>query len=144
MPTLRYTLIVVVIFLAGFLAGQSFQPQTVQQSNLATVPAVKDTQVFLSIETEPGKVIFSPLDFTAGQNLMTVTQQLAAKNNLNWVTKDYGSMGVLVTQIGDKKNGDQNKYWQYWINKQQVQTAANAYILRPNDVIEWRFSTSQF
>lgn len=63
---------------------------------------------------------------------------------LNLQTKNYGDMGVLVEQIGNYKNGAENKYWQYFVNGAQPMVGADKYILQNNDQVEWRFSASQF
>lgn len=143
MKSLRYILLAVVIFAAGFLTGQSLQLQIGQPSNPPAVTKSQRAQAFLSVETAPNKVTFAPIEISSGENLMTATEQFAQKNNLAWETKDYGTLGILVTKIGDKKNGEANSYWQYWVNKKQVQVGADKYQIQPNDVIEWKFTTSQ-
>lgn len=80
---------------------------------------------------------------TANETLFDLTKQLITANNLKFDYKDYGDMGFLVTQIGDKINGQDSKYWQYWVNNEQVQTAANKYQVKSGDVILWRFAESK-
>lgn len=52
-------------------------------------------------------------------------------------------LGVFVRAIGGKKNGDDKKYWQYWVNGAFPLIAADKYFLVPNDFVEWKFVEEQ-
>ena len=77
----------------------------------------------------------------------TVLQVLEAANvqdsSIRLETKDYPSMGVLVTGIGTLKNGTEKKYWQYKVNGVMPQIGADQYKLKAGDSIEWLFTDSQ-
>lgn len=47
--------------------------------------------------------------------------------------------GVFVESIGGIKNGDDGKYWQYYINDTLGDVAADKKVLKSGDVVEWRF-----
>jgi hypothetical protein len=49
-----------------------------------------------------------------------------------------------VTKIGDKVNGEDNRYWQYFINGAYAQVGADQYKLKNGDAVEWKFSADQF
>ena len=49
-------------------------------------------------------------------------------------------MGELVTQIGLKKNGEENKYWQFWVNDEYAKVGVSAYIVEAGDKIKWKFT----
>lgn len=51
--------------------------------------------------------------------------------------------GVFIRQIGDKKNGDGGRYWQYWVNDKFALVAADTYALQQGDRVEWKFATEQ-
>lgn len=68
-----------------------------------------------------------------------LTSQIARENSLAFDFKKYEGMGTLITQIGDKKNGENNKYWQYWVNNESPQIGADKYIVKAGSVIEWKF-----
>jgi hypothetical protein len=59
-------------------------------------------------------------------------------------TQDYGEMGVLVTQIGDFKNGTDQKYWQYRVNDETPLVAADRLELSEGDRVEWVFEVSEY
>lgn len=77
----------------------------------------------------------------------TVLQVLEAANiqdsSIRLETKDYPSMGVLVTGIGTLKNATDKRYWQYKVNGIMPQIGADQYKLKAGDSIEWFFATSQ-
>ncbi len=70
-------------------------------------------------------------------------QQALAENGIAVKYDDYGGeLGVLITKIGDKKNGDEGKYWQYFVNGKYAKVGVSGYKVRTGDVIEWRFTKS--
>lgn len=85
------------------------------------------------------------VDATTGESLWPVMKRTLEINNINIKYQDYGSdLGVLIIQIGDKKNGQNRKYWQYFINDKYAQVGASSYILQADDVIEWKFTNDSF
>ena len=42
------------------------------------------------------------------------------------------------------KNGDDNKFWQFWINGEYSQIGAADYLVQSNDLIEWKFTDNQY
>ena len=77
-------------------------------------------------------------------NLLQITQQLAAEQNWEFDAEDYGEMGVLITQINDKINGNDNKYWQYYVNGTMPMISVDKYFPQINDIIKWKFDISEF
>jgi hypothetical protein len=71
-------------------------------------------------------------------------QKGALSLELNLDSQDYGEMGILVKQIGDKKNGDNGQSWIYYVNGEQAQVSASKYQMKPGDKVEWRFEKAPF
>jgi hypothetical protein len=135
----------VVGFVVGFGTGVVVQrtrspaatPQAENQNASGTV----------SIMLDFGDGTLKTLDnITIGDNdnLFDVLKRSTQAAGLAFDSKDYKDLGSLVTQLGDKKNGAGNRYWQYWVNNQSPRVGAGAYILHPGDVVEWKFTPSQF
>lgn len=57
---------------------------------------------------------------------------------------DYGGIGAFVNSINGRKSGDNNKYWQYWVNNKYADVAADKYVLKNGDVIMWKFTSSRY
>ncbi|MBI2633979.1 MAG: DUF4430 domain-containing protein [Parcubacteria group bacterium] len=53
--------------------------------------------------------------------------------------KEYSGLGVLITRIGSKSNGEEDKYWQYLVNGEFAKVGADSYILGAGDIVEWKF-----
>ncbi|MCP6718794.1 MAG: DUF4430 domain-containing protein [Patescibacteria group bacterium] len=76
---------------------------------------------------------------TAFDLLKEGTEELS----LSLETKNY-DIGVFIETIGDKKNGQDEKYWLYYINNQPPPVAADKRGIEPGDKVEFRFEKPPF
>ncbi len=103
---------------------------------------------------EPVQIKLAIQDFTKPDitfefdNSITVLEYLEFINKsdqrLNLITEEYGEMGILVIQLGDNVNGQDNKYWQYYVNSEMPMVSADNYMLKDGDFLEWKFQESKF
>ena len=57
-----------------------------------------------------------------------------------FVEKNYGALGFLIEEInGVKNNTRANTYWIYYINGSKATVGVSTYILKPNDIITWKY-----
>ncbi|MCK4891590.1 MAG: DUF4430 domain-containing protein, partial [Candidatus Pacebacteria bacterium] len=61
------------------------------------------------------------------------------KNNADIKYNNNYSYGVFIESINGIKNGDDGKYWQYYINDVLGDVAADKKVLKEGNNIEWRF-----
>lgn len=54
------------------------------------------------------------------------------------------SFGVFIESIGGVKNGDDGKYWQYYVNGKLGEVAADKQEVKAGDKVEWRFEKADF
>ena len=66
------------------------------------------------------------------------------KNNANIKYNNNYSYGVFIESINGIKNGDDGKYWQYYINDVLGDVAADKKVLKEGNNIEWRFEEVPF
>lgn len=78
-----------------------------------------------------------------GESLLVFTKRLLALKNIVFASKEFSGLGTLVEQIGEKKNGDGGRYWQYWINGNYAKVGADAYGVNSGDSILWKFANQQ-
>ena len=78
-----------------------------------------------------------------GDTVLVFMGRLLALKNIAFIYKDFPGLGSLVDQIGEKKNGDGGKYWQYWVNGDYAKVGADAYGINPGDSILWKFANQQ-
>lgn len=67
-----------------------------------------------------------------------------SRNNVEVKYNNNYEFGVFVESIGGIKNGDEGKYWQYYINNVLGDVAADKKNLSSGDVVEWRFEEVPF
>lgn len=66
------------------------------------------------------------------------------KKNIEIEYNNNYSYGVFIESINGIKNGDDGKYWQYYINNTLGDVAADKKILKEGDNVEWRFEEVPF
>jgi hypothetical protein len=122
----------------GFLIGRSTAPL---QSVVVSGASDAQKQVAsLMIDYGDGHVkTYSEIPVVVGETLIQLLEKQTKAVTLNFTTKKYDSLGTLVETIGNKTNGAENKYWQYWVNNQSMPYGADQYKVQPGDVIEWKF-----
>lgn len=70
--------------------------------------------------------------------------KLVAQNlGLALKTKEY-DLGVFIEAVGSKKNGEDGKYWLYYVNGEMPQVAADKKEINPGDKVEFKFEKSPF
>ncbi|MDP3953259.1 MAG: DUF4430 domain-containing protein [bacterium] len=101
--------------------------------------------VDISFDFGEGNVlIVEDVNFTEGTDLFEFTEQIARASDLAFDFEDYGDLGILITTIGPKENGqDGGKYWQYLVNGEYAQVGASMYILQEGDEVEWLFTSDE-
>ena len=66
------------------------------------------------------------------------------ENNIDIEYNNNYSYGVFIESIDGIKNGDDGKYWQYYVNDVLGDLAADKKILKDGDTVEWKFEEVQF
>lgn len=86
---------------------------------------------------------------TTEQNQNITYQGVEGKNALELLkskatvqTQTYEGIGELVTSINGIASTADN-YWIFYVNGQQAQVGADAYITKSTDTIEWRYEQAQ-
>jgi hypothetical protein len=70
---------------------------------------------------------------------------LRLKNEISFQGKTASGLGFFVDEIlGIKNNPSENTYWIYYINGKAAPVGISNYVLKPNDVINWKYEKPQF
>jgi len=81
-------------------------------------------------------------------NNVSVTDFLfecANKNGFNVETEYWeGYDSFFIIEINNIKNGNDGKYWQYYVNGDYADMGCSKYYLDDNDIVEWRFESSRW
>lgn len=132
----RSRLLLALVFVVGFALGATV--------NLPALVAPQGNPVSgtvnLMVDYGDGEVVsYSNVSVLANENVFQITEKAAKESNLNFEYQTYQDLGALITKIGSKKNGDGDRYWQYWVNQQKPEVGAGAYVPQSGDFIEWKF-----
>jgi len=82
-------------------------------------------------------------EFKEGMTAFDLLSNEAEKLNLTLKFKTY-DIGVFIEAIGNKENGEDGKYWLYYINGEMSQLAADKQLLTHGDKVEFKFEKSPF
>lgn len=82
--------------------------------------------------------------YSNDDSLLSITENIASGQNWTFSYEDYGEMGVLINDINGYENGQEQKYWQYFVGDEQPQISADKYFITDNTPIYWKFQKSQF
>lgn len=75
----------------------------------------------------------------ADQNVFDALLNLSKKENFEVKYNTNSKYGVFIESIHGVKNGDDGKYWQYYVNGTLGDVAADKKELKAGDKVEWRF-----
>lgn len=78
-----------------------------------------------------------------GMTAFSLLKEETERINLNFEFKTY-DIGVFIEKIGDMENGEDGKYWLYYVNGEMPQVAADKQLLNSGDKVEFKFELSTF
>lgn len=126
-----------------FLVGASYGPTLFKEP--VKLGEITENYHAVTVLIDDGQQIKS---FKAG----TLAEKQSVLDSLLFVTQenkfkfDYdssSSMGAFIKQIGSEINGQDGKYWQYWVNGSQPMVAADKFMLKGGETVLWTFRKSQ-
>jgi hypothetical protein len=107
--------------------------------NQETQTAVPQNKVFLTITFAPDSEIDyeKQLDMASSTSVFDLLKEALDARQITYETKTY-NFGVFVSSINGQVSGS-DKAWIYFVNGQSAQVAADKYVLKPQDVVEWKY-----
>jgi len=118
------------------------QPASVGQVEIKAEQEIKQELTLVINNGEEGAETYVS-EFNQEITAFDLLKDKAEESGLILETKVY-DFGILIEKIGDKKNGDENKYWLYYINDEMPMVAADKQELNPGDKVEFNFEKSTF
>jgi len=139
--TIFFSLIVLLILLGlvGFIVNQ-WNPSESKEQEFQE--GIEET-VSLIIDYGEGQPLLSEAEFREGMTAFDLLVGETSKAVLGLETKTY-DMGVFVEKIGGKKNGEEGKYWLYYLNEEMPMVSSDKQILKVGDKVEFKFEASSF
>ena len=81
--------------------------------------------------------------FVEGETAFDLLKKKTEELNVVLKTKTY-DVGIMIEAIGDKENGQDGKYWLYYINDEMPMISADKMIIESGDKVEFNFKESSF
>ena len=136
-------LVIAIVVVGGlalnFLYGPSSSPPPEKKELKEGVEA----KAVLVIDYGQGSSENLEAEFKEGMTAFDLLEEKAKEIGLNLEVKTY-DMGVFIERIGEKKNGDDGKYWLYYLNGEMPMVSADKQALNPGDKVEFKFEKSSF
>ena len=136
-------LIAVIVITSVGIFGIKTQLEVEELASFSTPTLLPENKVSLIIDNGTA----SPKDFTVEINqestVFDLLKRITKESGIGLTTKSY-SAGIFIEAIGDKKNGDEGKYWLYYVNGEMPSVAADKKQIKPGDKIEFKFQESSF
>jgi hypothetical protein len=114
------------------------------EQGIKPTPENKANTVNYIINLGEQKLVWSKDISSVKTTALELLSEMTTEKKVVLETKDYAGLGKMIIKIGDLTNGQDNKYWQYWVNGKTASVGADSYQVEANDIIEWKFEPSSF
>ena len=137
-------IIALAIFFGGVYIGASITPQ-VQDTAQIRKGNEQAQSVSLMIDYGEGDITsFLNIPLEEGESLFDVVKSTTEENNIPLGFKDFGGeLGVFIESINGVPDGTSSKWWQYFVDNKYGEIGVSSYIVKPGDVIEFKFIKGQ-
>jgi len=137
-----FALFSIFIFLSGALVGVGLRGKVVVPSISEENVAIQE--VALMIDRGDGHMrTFPHLPLFPHATVFGILNKASADYSFSLDATSYTGIGMFVKGIDGVENGDDGRYWQYWVNGEFAMVAADTYPLHGGEVILWKFAQEQ-
>ena len=132
-----------ILMVVGFLVFiDKIVPSDSQEKIEISQPEAKE-KVSLIIDYGEEEADSFHSDFKEEMTAFDLLKEKTDESGLVLKTKTY-DIGIFIEAIGDKENGQDGKYWLYYINEEMSMVSADNQELKPGDKVEFKFEKSPF
>ncbi len=131
-------LVVVLFCLVGFFVYQNQQKNDANKTDLISGKENSSGQVVYIINKGEGQPEEYQIEISQTETAFSLLQKLAELEDFEIGFTNY-DFGVFVESIDGLKNGQNNQYWQYWVNDKLAEVAADKKEVEIGDRVEWKF-----
>ncbi len=108
-----------------------------------TVAGVQVEEASIVVDRPGGNTLSYTFDLREGMTVLDALKEFAVAYGIELQTKQF-DFGVLIEAIDGMGNGQDGKYWIYYLNGEQALVAVDTQSLNAGDSIAFRFETSTF
>jgi hypothetical protein len=142
MKTSVFIGIIILLTLGGLILLNGITPP-IPQRGIETLQSQPREKVSLIINYGDGTSDIFERKFREGMTAFDLLTEETQGSALTLKTKTY-DMGVFIEAIGNKENGQEGKYWLYYLNGEMPMVSADKKEIKPGDKIEFKFEESPF
>jgi len=130
--------LIVIIAAVGYGRAQNWLPLKLENKN--SVPAAKELiTADFKVKLEIGDKIYQA-EIKPDGTAYDLMKNLQATQGLKFSAKEYAGMGALIEEINGVKNDIKaNKFWIFYINGKSSPVGVSSYVLKNDDVINWKY-----
>lgn len=136
-------IVVGIIIISGWIIFSSQIEQFLFQREVEISQETIEKEVVLVIDDGEGIPKTFEAEFNERITAFDLLKIKAEESNLTLKTKTF-DIGIMVEAIGDKENGQDGKYWLFYINNEMSMEASDKKVLKPGDRVEFKFEKSPF
>ena len=136
-------ILVVSLAILGFVVSSNRDDLFTSQKETEIPQNEVEEEISLIIDYGEGSPWMVKSEFEEGITAFGLLEEKAEEFNLVIKAETY-DFGTLVETIGDKENGEDGKYWLYYVNDEMPMVACDQKEINPGDKVEFKFEKSPF
>jgi len=133
-------IIIALLALSGWLIYKNYQPEVLKTQ----LPVVEQKEIKYIINKGEGNIKEYQVEISNDSTVFSLLEELSKKENFEIKTTVYAEMGILIDSIDGLKGGTNDKWWQYWVNNNLGELAADKKKINNGDIVEWKFEVIKF
>ncbi len=132
-------LIVIFLGAVSFFSFNYFKKDNFGSDKNTAINGVAEKEItYIINKGEKGVNQYQIEEISEKETVFSLLEKLAQKENFELKTKSY-DFGIFINSIDKVENGENNKYWQYWVNDKLGEVAADKKDVKFGDKVEWKF-----
>ena len=131
---------VAVALVLGFAGGVTWSGGAERAAGGGAL-APRTASASIMVDFGGGEVaLFPDLAVEPDTMLLGLLERVVTESGLAFETRAFEGLGVMVDSIGDKRNGENDRYWVYWVNNAEIPVGADQYAVQPGDIVLWKYT----
>lgn len=115
------------------------QSEIVGRPPVVSAPAEEKIKAVMIISSAKYEAEIKP-----GGSAYDLMNLLKNENKINFSGKDYAGLGFFVEEINGVKNNPTGANWLYYVNGRPAPVGVSYYLIKANDIIEWKYEKKSF
>ena len=136
-PILFAIPLVLILFIALFLTAGHAPASAVPGA--APAPQVGTISIFIDYG-DGSSAVLPETEFQSGESILAVFARAMTAAGIGFGARDYGSTGMVVTEINGHQNGTGDRFWEYHLHGGWQTTGVDQVHLFPGDTLDWKFA----